>query len=168
MTYYTYADSPFGPLLLTGNGEALTGLYMDGQRHGPGVAPEWRRADHREPFARARAELEAYFAGLGTTFTVPLAPFGTAFQSRVWEELRRIPYGETISYGELARRIGAPAASRAVGLANGRNPIGIVIPCHRVIGAGGRLVGYGGGLDRKSFLLALETRGRPGSTDGAR
>jgi methylated-DNA-[protein]-cysteine S-methyltransferase len=113
--------------------------------------------------AEARAQLSAYFAGERTTFDLPLAPVGTPFQQRVWGELRRIPYAETVSYGELANRLGSPGASRAVGLANGRNPIAIVVPCHRVIGADGTLTGYAGGLERKRALLDLERKASAGS-----
>ena len=113
------------------------------------------------PFPEARAQLEDYFAGRRRTFDLPLAPVGTPFQRRVWEALREIPYGETVSYGVLAARLGQPGAGRAVGLANGQNPISIVIPCHRVIGAGGALTGYGGGLERKRWLLALEGGSEP-------
>jgi methylated-DNA-[protein]-cysteine S-methyltransferase len=163
-TYYAWQDSPVGPLLLTSDGTALTGLYMNEHRHGPdGVGEGWVEDPTAAPLAEARRQLAAYFAGERTDFDLPLAPAGTDFQRRVWDELARIPYGETISYGELARRIGDPNASRAVGLANGRNPISIVVPCHRVIGAKGRLVGYGGGLNRKETLLAHEraVRGEP-------
>jgi methylated-DNA-[protein]-cysteine S-methyltransferase len=115
-------------------------------------------AESAAVLADAAAQLKAYFAGQLTSFDLPVAPEGTGFQRTVWAGLRRIPYGETISYGELASRIGQPTASRAVGLANGRNPVAIIVPCHRVVGADGSLTGYGGGLDRKRFLLALEQR----------
>jgi methylated-DNA-[protein]-cysteine S-methyltransferase len=129
-------------------------MAMDGQRHAPAPAPGQRRDDRW--FVGIVDQLEAYFAGELTTFDMPLKLSGTHFQLRVWSELQRIPYGETISYGELARRLGNPAAVRAVGLANGRNPITIVVPCHRVIGADGSLTGYGGGLERKAWLLDHE------------
>jgi methylated-DNA-[protein]-cysteine S-methyltransferase len=149
--------SPIGPLTIVAEDGLITGLYMDAQRHAPaaeslGVPGE--PAD--EPFATAAAQLSAYFDGKLTDFDLPLAPVGTEFQRKVWAGLRAIPYGQTVSYGELARRVGNPAAIRAVGLANGRNPIAIVVPCHRVIGADGSLTGYGGGLDRKRFLLTHE------------
>lgn len=152
-TFYARLDSPVGPLLLTSDGAALTGLYMNCP---PPIPPDWTQSDHAAPFPEARRQLAAYFAGLLRDFTLPLAPVGTPFQARVWDELRLIPYGETRSYGEIARRLGSPGASRAVGLANGQNCLSIVVPCHRVVGAGGRLTGYRGGLDRKGFLLALE------------
>jgi methylated-DNA-[protein]-cysteine S-methyltransferase len=146
--------SPIGDLTLVSNGETLTGLYMSDQKGGLDPDPGWLR-DEGE-FDAVAKQLAAYFAGELREFDLPLAPRGTEFQMKVWRELCRIPYGETISYGELARRIGQPGASRAVGLANGRNPIGIIVPCHRVIGADGSLTGYGGGLDRKKWLLEHE------------
>ncbi len=149
--------SPVGPLTIVAEDGKITGLYMDAQRHAPGPAAFGLAADPAdEPFAAAAAQLQAYFDGELTQFDLPLSPAGTQFQRRVWAGLLAIPYGETVSYGELARRLGSPAASRAVGLANGKNPIAIVVPCHRVIGTDGSLTGYGGGLDRKRFLLALE------------
>jgi methylated-DNA-[protein]-cysteine S-methyltransferase len=160
MTLYTYYDSPVQPLLLTSDGAALTGLYMVEHRHGPEVGADWIEQPDALPFAETKRQLNAYFAGQLTEFDLPLAPDGTEFQQKVWQELRRIPYGTTLSYGELARRIGNPNASRAVGLANGRNPISIIVPCHRVIGASGKLIGYGGGLSRKEILLTLEAGGK--------
>ncbi len=151
---YTTCDSPLGELLLLGDAQALHGLYMqDGLRPKP-IAPIWKRT--AAPFARALAQLGEYFEGERVGFDLPLVIDGTPFERRVWEELQRIPYGATISYGELACRIGRPSAPRAVGLANGRNPISVIVPCHRVIGANGSLTGYGGGLRRKRTLLALE------------
>jgi methylated-DNA-[protein]-cysteine S-methyltransferase len=141
--------SPIGHLLLEGDGETLSALRMVGTER-PAPAP------HGFAFSAAREQLERYFAGELSRFELPLAPRGTAFEQRVWIALLEIPYGATESYGALARRIGAPDAARAVGLANGRNPIAIVIPCHRVIGADGSLTGFGGGLPRKRFLLDLE------------
>ena len=151
---FTRIDSPIGPLTLTGDGEALTTLHMELHRGRPGAAPRARRDD--DAFGDAREQLDAYFAGELREFDVPLAPTGSPWQMRVWDALREIPYGETVSYGEIARRVGAPDAPRAVGTANGSNPIAIIVPCHRVIGANGKLTGYGGGLDRKRFLLGLE------------
>ncbi|HEX6367435.1 MAG TPA: methylated-DNA--[protein]-cysteine S-methyltransferase [Longimicrobium sp.] len=157
--YYSAVESPIGLLLLTSDGEAITGLYMENHRAGPGIAPHWVRAD--EPFAAARAQLAAYFAGERTAFDLPLrAPGGTPFQRRVWDALQEIPFGETVSYSDLARSIGRPRAVRATGSANARNPISIFVPCHRVVGAGGALTGYGGGIDRKRALLELERRVR--------
>ncbi len=142
-------ESPIGHLLLTGDGETLTGLAMVGDAR---PAPPARGA----AFAGVRAQLAAYFAGERTTFDLRLTPAGRPFEQRVWAALREIPYGATESYAALAERIGAPGAARAVGLANGRNPIAIAIPCHRVIGADGSLTGFGGGLPRKRYLLDLE------------
>lgn len=163
--YYTEIDSPLGTVGLRATARGLTGLYMEEHRHGPGPTERagWTRDD--APFARARVQIDEYFAGKRTAFDLALdheGIGGTEFQRRVWAALMDIPYGETISYGELARRIGQPAAVRAVGLANGRNPVSLIVPCHRVIGAGGKLTGYGGGMARKSLLLALETRARGG------
>jgi methylated-DNA-[protein]-cysteine S-methyltransferase len=149
--------SPVGPLTIVADGGAIAALYMDAQRHAPQPETLGLPGDAGdEPFATAARQLDAYFAGRLTEFDLPLALAGTDFQRQVWAGLRAIPYGQTVSYGELARRIGSPAASRAVGLANGRNPVAIVVPCHRVIGSDGSMTGYGGGLDRKRFLLALE------------
>ena len=168
MHSHVIIDSPVGPLTLVADDGALTALYLDtpssDTRGRPGaevLGPPGDPAD--EPFAAAADQLAAYFAGTLTEFSLPLEPAGTLFQRRVWAELQAIPYGETRSYGELARAIGNPAAVRAVGLANGRNPIAVVIPCHRVIGSDGSLTGYGGGLDRKRYLLDLEAAGRPHS-----
>lgn len=162
-TRYTITESPIGPLLLTADGRGLTRLYMERQRHqSSDVNPSWERDDLE--LADAASQLAAYFAGELREFDVPLNPAGTPFQLAVWRALRGIPYGATASYGEIAAQLGRPGSSRAVGLANGRNPLSIVVPCHRVIGASGSLVGYGGGLDRKRFLLDLERRtaGMPG------
>ena len=153
-SYFIEIPSPIGDLTLTGDGRALTGLYMQHHSHRPPLDPAAVR--DAAPFEEARWQLGEYFAGERTGFDLPLDPAGTPFQRAVWEALVEIPYGETVSYGELARQVGRPGASRAVGLANGRNPISIVVPCHRVIGASGSLTGYGGGLDRKRFLLELE------------
>lgn len=152
--YFSTIESPIGDLLLVSNGEALTGLYMENDTYGPKGRDGWARDDRA--LIEVAGQLHAYFAGELTEFDLRLAPEGTEFQRRVWNELQTIPFGVTISYGDLARRIGQPSASRAVGLANGRNPISIVIPCHRVIGSNGSLTGYGGGLDRKRILLDHE------------
>lgn len=156
MKYTTQIESPIGALTLVSDGVALVGVYMESTRHEPEIDRGWTRDDSARPFPEARRQFGAYFAGDLREFDLPLAAAGTAFQKTVWGELQKIPYGSTISYGELARRVGNPNASRAVGLANGQNPLSIVIPCHRVIGANGKLVGYGGGLDRKKVLLELE------------
>jgi len=146
-TWYHTFPSPIGNLLLVSNGNALTGLFMSEHSGGPRLDSDWKQNDRK--FETVCAQLTAYFAGSLHEFDVPLAQNGTTFQKKIWEELRRIPFGETISYGELARRICQPAASRAVGRANGQNPISIIVPCHRVIGANGTLTGYGGGIERK-------------------
>jgi methylated-DNA-[protein]-cysteine S-methyltransferase len=155
-TYYARVESPIATLLLVSDGISLLGLYMADQRHLPPIRADWIAEDSAVPFGAAREQLADYFRGERRNFDVRLAPRGTEFQQRVWAELRRIPFAETTSYGEIARRLGSPGASRAVGLANGRNPIGIMVPCHRVIGARGELTGYAGGLARKEALLAFE------------
>jgi methylated-DNA-[protein]-cysteine S-methyltransferase len=151
---FTTLNSPVGVLFLTSNGEAITGLFMEKHKGEPKPIGDWRRDD--DLFREAADQLRAYFAGDLTEFDLHLATEGAPFQQRVWAELLKIPYGSTTSYGELARRIGNPKASRAVGAANGSNPISIIIPCHRVIGSNGDLTGYGGGIERKKFLLELE------------
>jgi methylated-DNA-[protein]-cysteine S-methyltransferase len=153
---YTRVESPVGPLLLTGDESGLGSVRFAKEKTPHAPAPDWR--EDPRPLAEAARQLEAYFAGALRRFDLALNPTGTPFQLRVWRELEKIPYGDTISYGELARRIGKPDAARAVGLANGANPIPIIIPCHRVIGSNGKLTGYGGGLDIKERLLALEQR----------
>lgn len=150
----TVHDSPIGPLTLHSNGAAITGLEFADPKH---PLAESRRG-HDPVLDRARRELDDYFAGRLKVFTVETAAHGTPFQKRVWTALRRIPYGATRTYGEQAAAIGSPRACRAVGLANGRNPIAIIVPCHRVIGSDGSLTGFGGGLPRKKFLLDLEQR----------
>jgi methylated-DNA-[protein]-cysteine S-methyltransferase len=152
--YYTLIDSPIGELLLVGDGDALSRLHMRDSRKPLRIDPEWERDDER--FVGAVAQLREYFAGEREAFDVPLKMDGSEFQIRVWNELCEIPYGTTISYGELARRIGQPSAARGVGMANGSNPIAVIVPCHRVIGADGSLTGYGGGLKNKRTLLDLE------------
>jgi methylated-DNA-[protein]-cysteine S-methyltransferase len=157
--FFTTMDSPIGEIVLRGDGRSLTGVFT----HGPKLKNPRKGAENRDDdpvLTRAREELIAYYAGKLAEFKVPLAPHGTPFQQRVWQALLEIPFGETQSYGQLARRIGSPNAARAVGLANGRNPIAIIIPCHRVIGSSGSLVGYGGGLPRKKWLLEHEARFR--------
>ncbi|ORT58336.1 methylated-DNA--[protein]-cysteine S-methyltransferase [Streptomyces sp. CB03238] len=152
---HTVTDSPYGPLTLVATDGVLSGLYMTDQRHRP---PEESFGDpDPRPFGEVIRRLDAYYARELTEFDLPLNLAGTPFQRSVWEQLRKIPYGETRSYGELAEALGSPGASRAVGLANGKNPVGIIVPCHRVIGASGGLTGYGGGLERKQRLLAFES-----------
>jgi methylated-DNA-[protein]-cysteine S-methyltransferase len=153
---YTYLETSIGSLLLTASDSGLDSVLFPRNGHPSSPAPEWQKDASllQEPIR----QLRAYFAGQLENFDLALAPQGTPFQRTVWDELCRIPYSETISYGELAKRIGNPNASRAVGLANGSNPIPIIIPCHRVIGSNGKLTGYGGGLPIKEKLLALERR----------
>jgi methylated-DNA-[protein]-cysteine S-methyltransferase len=155
MNAFSYFESPIGRLLLTSDGTSLTGLYMEPSRKAQST-DGWTEDVTVRPLSATVRQLTEYFAGTRREFDLPLRLQGTAFQQRVWRELTEIPYGETWSYGELARRIAKPSASRAVGLANGRNPISILVPCHRVIGADGSLTGYGGGLERKRWLLAHE------------
>lgn len=157
MTTYVHAmPSPLGELTLLSDGTALTGLYMPSPKSAPQIDETWKR--DAAPLQSAVAQLEAYFAGELLTFDIPVTSKGTAFQQRVWSALREIPYGQTRSYRDIAEHIGAPKAVRAVGLANGRNPVSIVVPCHRVVGANGSLTGYGGGLHNKQLLLDLEKR----------
>ncbi|MGV6875006.1 methylated-DNA--[protein]-cysteine S-methyltransferase [Pseudochelatococcus sp. B33] len=158
-TVYTFLQSPIGELLLVGDGESLSRIGFPHGKGSFGPQPHWRRDDGA--FAAAREQLRAYFGKELREFDLQLAPSGTPFQHKVWQALTRIPWGTTSSYGEVARRIGKPTASRAVGAANGLNPLPIVVPCHRVIGAGGAMVGFGGGIDTKKWLLALETDGPP-------
>jgi len=152
----TRFESPIGELLLTASDSALTGVWFPGKGEVTAAAASAGRGPANAVLARACEQLAEYFAGTRTTFAVPLEPAGTPFQRRVWEALRAIPYGATLSYSELARRLGDVRATRAVGAANGRNPIPIVVPCHRVVGADGSLTGFGGGLDRKRWLLEHE------------
>jgi methylated-DNA-[protein]-cysteine S-methyltransferase len=158
MNSFTYFESPIGKLLLCTDGTALIGLYMDGPSDPPSELDQWTYDPSAGPLPEAVRQLHEYFKGERREFDLPIRMHGTTFQQRVWRELMAIPYGETRSYGEQAKRIGNPNASRAVGLANGRNPIAIIVPCHRVIGADGSLTGFGGGLERKRWLLAHEER----------
>jgi methylated-DNA-[protein]-cysteine S-methyltransferase len=153
---YTYLESPLEKLLLAGDPNGLKQILFSTDLRAANPDPEWQ--EDASALNEVARQLKAYFAGELENFELSLSPQGTPFQQKVWSELQKIPYGETISYGELARRIGNPNASRAVGLANGSNPIPIVIPCHRVIGSNGKLTGYGGGLPIKEKLLALEKR----------
>ena len=151
---YSYLDSPIGRLLLAGDGETLQFIRFPSGALGAGPEPQWRRED--APFETAARQLTEYFAGERRSFDLPLAPRATPFQARVLAALQAIPYGETRSYKDIAVALGEPRAVRAVGSANGSNPLPIVIPCHRVIGSDGSLTGFGGGLETKRFLLALE------------
>jgi methylated-DNA-[protein]-cysteine S-methyltransferase len=155
--YFTDYESPIQRLRLVGDGRSLLAIYMLSEKHQEIDSSQWIEKADVEPFLAAREQLSAYFAGELNQFDLPLGRSGTEFQLRVWAALCEIPYGTTISYGELAQRIGQPKASRAVGLANGRNPLSIVVPCHRVVGANGKLTGYGGGVERKQWLLNHES-----------
>jgi methylated-DNA-[protein]-cysteine S-methyltransferase len=155
MMLHAYMDSPVGPLLLMADDDGLHLIEFENPRHPVARGDDWSAGDNAV-LRETRMQLDEYFAGTRRDFDLPLAPRGTKFQRDVWQALRRIPYGETISYAQLATRIGKPSAMRAVGAANGRNPLPIVVPCHRVIGADGSLTGFGGGLPTKQFLLQLE------------
>lgn len=154
--FYTTVESPVGPLLLAGDADALRLVSFERSKHAPPPPADWK--EDRAPFAEVIRQLQAYFRSELKEFDVPLAMEGTEFQLRVWNALRGIPYGETISYLQLAERIGNPKAVRAVGLANGSNPIPIIVPCHRVIGSDGGLTGFGGGISTKKKLLELESK----------
>lgn len=160
-TLYTEVASPLGTLLLTAEDGALTGAHFPGQKHDRPRQPDWRRADDEPVLAAAHRQLAEYFAGRRPRFELPLAPRGTPFQQAVWQALLAVPFGRTSTYGLVATAIGRPTAVRAVGAAVGANPIGIIVPCHRIIGGDGSLTGYAGGLDRKVKLLALEGRTAP-------
>lgn len=155
MRYRHEISSPVGPLVLLGDGTALTALFYPGHPS----RGESEARDDAKPFSAVTSQLEEYFAGERTTFDVPLAPRGSPFQLACWAALQRIGYGQTRSYGQIAAELGQPGAARAVGLANNRNPISIIVPCHRVVGADGSLTGYGGGIATKHYLLDLEARG---------
>ena len=155
---HAVVPSPIGPLTLLCADGALPGLQMEAGQHRPPVESFGVRDESVPLLVEAARQLSAYFAGRLIDFDLPVRLHGTPFQRRVWAALADIPYGETVSYGELAAQIGQPSAARAVGLANGRNPVAVIVPCHRVVGATGSLVGYGGGLDRKRYLLRLEQR----------
>ncbi|MGE0473198.1 MAG: methylated-DNA--[protein]-cysteine S-methyltransferase [Nitrospirales bacterium] len=151
---YWVCSSPVGRLLLVGNAKGLQGLQFQDGAHPLTIQPAWKKS--REPFLAVLEQLQEYFDGSRTRFQIPLNLQGTPFQRQVWQALQRIPYGRTVSYGDIAKKVGSPLASRAVGAANGQNPVSILVPCHRVIGANGKLVGYGGGLPIKQALLELE------------
>lgn len=152
--------SPLGTILLVANapGDALGGLFLERQKYFPDNADTWNESPRLPVFRKAVAQLQEYFAGTRTVFDLPLAPEGTLFQREVWTAIGAVPFGATITYGELARRCGRPSAVRAAGAATGRNPLTIVIPCHRIVGSSGALTGYAGGLERKRALLTLEAR----------
>ena len=156
MIRYARLMTPLGTLIATAAGGALTGLYYEGGRHAPPVAREWKEDPAAAPIAACARQLAEYLEGQRQCFELPLAPEGSEFQRRVWIEIARIPFGETITYAELAARAGAPGSARAAGAATGRNPLSIIVPCHRVVGSDGSLTGYAGGLGRKTKLLELE------------
>ncbi|MDT7729084.1 MAG: methylated-DNA-[protein]-cysteine S-methyltransferase [Actinomycetota bacterium] len=156
---HTVIDSPIGPLTTVATNGVLSGLYMVRQRHLPAEESFGERDSDAEVFAETEQQLKEYFAGQRRDFDLPVVFHGTPFQQRVWTALQEIPYGETVSYGRLADELGQPTAARAVGLANGKNPISVIVPCHRVVGSNGDLTGYGGGLERKRYLLDFERGG---------
>jgi methylated-DNA-[protein]-cysteine S-methyltransferase len=156
---YTFIESPLGRLLLVAtDADSLVGLYLENQKYLPSIAADWHQVNNLPLFILAASQLDEYFHGDRSEFELPLAPVGSTFAMSVWQELQRIPAGRTRTYGEIARSIGRDGAARAVGAAAGRNPIAIIIPCHRAIGANGKLTGYAGGLDRKQWLLDRERR----------
>ena len=156
MHYYDYYESPHGRMLLVASGEGLSGVYFDHQKYLPQVEG-WRCDARHAPLRQAKQELSEYFGGERKRFETALAPEGTPFQLAVWKAISTVGFGKTITYGELARRAGCPGSARAAGAATGRNPIGIIVPCHRIVGSNGSLTGYAGGLDRKRALLSLES-----------
>ncbi|HET9734591.1 MAG TPA: methylated-DNA--[protein]-cysteine S-methyltransferase [Burkholderiales bacterium] len=157
-TSYDYYDSPHGRMLLTADDKAITSVSFIGQKYAPRVQGDWTRDARHAPIRRAKRELAEYFRGRRTRFSVKLAPQGTPFQRAVWKAIAGVAFGKTIAYAELARRAGRPGSARAAGAATGRNPIGIIVPCHRIVGSNGALTGYAGGLAKKRALLALEAR----------
>lgn len=161
MRYFAHYPSPLGRMLLVSSGDALVGVYFTGQKYFPRIDPDWQEDPGAAPLRRALDELDAYFAGTRTRFDVPLAPHGTPFQRAVWNAIATVGYGETITYAELARSVGGQVHPRAAGAATGQNPIGVIVPCHRIVGSNGNLTGYAGGLDRKRALLALEAEHHP-------
>ena len=158
MHYYRYYPSPIGQMLIVANDDGVSGLYFVDQKYYRSVRADWREDAAQEHVARCARELDEYYAGARTEFGFAMAPEGTAFQRAVWKAISSVPYGETISYAQLARRAGGGANPRAAATATGRNPISIAVPCHRIVGSNGSLTGYAGGLDKKRALLALESR----------
>ena len=157
MKYYDLYQSPHGQMLLVASGEGLSGVSFEGQKYHAQIDPAWRRDADQPSLRQAKHELVEYFAGQRRHFETPLAPEGTAFQRSVWKAISTVDFGRTITYGELALRAGCPASVRAAGAATGRNPLTIIVPCHRIVGSNGALTGYAGGLERKRALLALES-----------
>ena len=158
MRYYDLYESPYGQMLLVAGDEGLSGVYFEGQKYHAQVEPEWRRDPRHAPLRQAQRELVEYFGGERKRFETALAPEGTPFQRSVWKAISTVGFGETLTYGELACRAGCAGSARAAGAATGRNPLTILVPCHRIVGSSGSLTGYAGGLDRKRALLALESR----------
>jgi methylated-DNA-[protein]-cysteine S-methyltransferase len=156
MIRYARFSSPLGTMFATAVDASVTGIYFEGQRHAPAIAPGWAHDPSHAPLAECARQLAEYFEGRRRDFDLAVAPEGTEFQHRVWREIARIPRGETRSYADLAARAGAPGAARAAGAATGRNPLTIVVPCHRVVGTDGSLTGYAGGIERKTRLLEIE------------
>lgn len=154
-------DTPIGAMILAGDKAGLAGAWIVGQAHFDGIQPEWREDVHARLLRDAAVQLDEWFAGIRREFDLPLAPRGTPFQHAVWHEIARVGYGETRDYGSVAKALGKPSAARAVGAATGRNPLTIIVPCHRLVGRSGALTGYAGGLPRKQALLAFELQGRP-------
>ena len=158
MSYYDYYHSPHGRMLLVADDKALTGVYFAGQKYQPRIERDWVRDGRHAPLRQAKNELAEYFAGKRQRFTVKVAPRGTPFQRAVWKAIAGVGFGRTIPYAELARRAGHPGSARAAGAATGRNPVGIIVPCHRIVGSNGALTGFAGGLAKKRALLELEGR----------
>ena len=159
MFSYDHFTSPQGRMLLVADDKALTAVCFVGQKYAPRVAADWKRDGAHALLRQAKRELAEYFAGKRTRFSIKLAPHGTPFQRSVWKAIAGVGFGKTIAYAELARRAGRPGSARAAGAATGRNPIGVIVPCHRIVGSNGSLTGYAGGLAKKRALLALEARG---------
>lgn len=160
MIDYTRAETPLGTITLAARDDRLIGAWFEGQKYFPVIDANWRHSPGHPLLSRATQQLQDYFQGRHSEFDLPIAFHGTDFQKRVWQSLLDIPHGETRTYGELARRLGNPSAMRAVGAAVGRNPLSVIVPCHRVLGAKGSLTGYAGGVERKSRLLFLEQKER--------
>lgn len=161
MKRYDYYEGTYGLMLLVAEGDALCAAYFKGQKHYRAPARDWVRDPDAAPLAQARRELEEYFDGKRKGFDVPVAAEGTPFQRAVWRAIAGVAFGETISYADLARRAGRPGSARAAGAATGRNPVGVIVPCHRIVGSDGSLTGYAGGVGRKRALLALEAGSPP-------
>jgi methylated-DNA-[protein]-cysteine S-methyltransferase len=163
MTTYDYYDSPCGRMLLVADEKAITSVSFIGQKYAPRVQSDWQCNARHSPIQQAKRELAEYFGGKRKRFSVRLAPRGTPFQRAVWKAIASVAFGKTIAYAELARRAGRPRSARAAGAATGRNPIGVMVPCHRIVGSDGSLTGYAGGLAKKRALLSLEARAWKGA-----